>query len=163
MSNTNGRANALAARIEEGANRLAELAEGLSESQWKTVVSGDGRTVGIICNHVASVYPIEVQLAQVIASGKPITGVTYNDIATMNAEHAQKNEEISISETVELLRKNSKAAADAVRKFTENELDTATLVSLNGDAPLTAQFFIEDHALRHSFHHLSKIKSALNL
>jgi hypothetical protein len=34
-------------------------------------------------------------------------------------------------------------------------------VSLNADAPLTAQFFIEDHALRHSFQHLASIRSAL--
>jgi len=34
-------------------------------------------------------------------------------------------------------------------------------VSLCGDAPLTAQFFIEDHALRHSFHHLAKMRAAV--
>jgi hypothetical protein len=34
-------------------------------------------------------------------------------------------------------------------------------VSLNADAPLTTQFFIEDHALRHSFHHLARIRAAL--
>ena len=27
--------------------------------------------------------------------------------------------------------------------------------------PLTAQFLIEDHALRHSWHHLAKIKAVL--
>jgi hypothetical protein len=161
MSSANGRANALADRLEQGANALAKLAEGLNESQWKTVVPGDGRTVGVIISHVASVYPVEIELAQVIASGNPITGVTYDVISQMNAEHAQKSEQIGISETVELLRQNSKAAADSVRKLSDNELDTATLVSLNGDAPLTAQFFIEDHALRHSFHHMAKIKSAL--
>ena len=161
MSNTNGRANALADRLEQGANTLAKLAESLNESQWNTAVPGDGRTVGILVSHVASVYPIEIQLAQVIASGKPVTGVTYNDIAAMNADHAQKNDTTGIQETVALLRKNSKTAADSVREFTDEQLDTATLVSLNGDAPLTAQFFIEDHALRHSYHHLSKIKSAL--
>jgi hypothetical protein len=162
MSNANERANALAQRLEQGANELASLAEGLTDSQWNTVVPGDGRTVGVLVNHVASVYPIEVQLAQVIASGQPVTGVTYDDIASMNAEHAQKNQAIAIQDTVVLLRENSKAAADSVREFTDEQLDTATSVSLNGDAPLTAQFFIEDHALRHSYHHLSKIKSALD-
>lgn len=161
MPSANGRANALADRLEQGANALAQLAEGLTESQWNTVVPGDGRTVGILVNHVATVYPIEVQLAQVIASGEPVTGVTYDDIAAMNAEHAQKNGTIGIKETVELLKKNSQDAANAVREFTDEQLDTATLVSLNADAPLTAQFFIEDHALRHSYHHLSKIKKAL--
>jgi hypothetical protein len=40
--------------------------------------------------------------------------------------------------------------------------DRAATVSLNADATLTAQFFIEDHALRHSFHHLASIQAALN-
>jgi hypothetical protein len=34
-------------------------------------------------------------------------------------------------------------------------------VSLNADAPLTCQFFLEDHAVRHSYHHLAKIRAAL--
>ena len=66
-------------------------------------------------------------------------------------------------ETVELLRRNSKAAAQAVRALTDDELDRAAPVSLYSEAPLTAQFFIEDHALRHSFHHLAKIRSALGV
>ncbi|NNK73138.1 MAG: hypothetical protein HKO94_08090 [Flavobacteriaceae bacterium] len=46
--------------------------------------------------------------------------------------------------------------------FTDAELDSSERISLNADAPLTAQFFIEDHALRHSFHHLAKIKTTCN-
>jgi hypothetical protein len=34
-------------------------------------------------------------------------------------------------------------------------------VSLNSDAPLTCQFMLEDHAVRHSYHHLAKIRAAL--
>jgi len=48
-----------------------------------------------------------------------------------------------------------------VRAMSDEELDRANKVSLNGDAPLTTQFFIEDHALRHSWHHLAKIRAAL--
>jgi hypothetical protein len=34
-------------------------------------------------------------------------------------------------------------------------------VSLNADAPLTCQFFLEDHAVRHSYHHCARIRAAL--
>jgi hypothetical protein len=34
-------------------------------------------------------------------------------------------------------------------------------VSLNADAPLTCQFMLEDHAVRHSHHHLARIKATL--
>ena len=60
-----------------------------------------------------------------------------------------------------LLQRNSSAAASAVRAMSDGELDRAASVSLNADAPLTCQFFIEDHALRHSYHHLARLKTAL--
>ena len=41
------------------------------------------------------------------------------------------------------------------------ELDRAAPVSLCGDAPLTCQFMLEDHAVRHSYHHLARMKAAL--
>ena len=155
------RAEALAARIEEGAAALAAFAEGLSDEQWRMTVPRDGRTIGVLVHHVASVYPIEVDLARTLAGGQPIAGVTWDGIADMNAKHAADHGACTRQEAIELLRRNSKIAADRVRQFTDEELDRAAPVSLNGDAPLTAQFFIEDHALRHSFHHLAKMRAAL--
>src|SRR5438876_8148239 len=148
------RAQELAARIEQGAAGLAEFAEGLSEAQWRTSVPGDGRMVGVTVHHVASAYPIEIQFAQTLARGEPIRGVTWSAVADMNAKHARDHATTGKQETLELLRRNAKAAAQAVRALTDEELDRAAPVSLNSDAPLTAQFMIEDHALRHSFHHL---------
>lgn len=156
------RANALAERIEQGAQALATLAESLSEAEWQTIVPNEGRTVGVLIHHVASVYPLEVELAQGLAAGKPIAGVTWDAVAHMNAGHAQEHAAAGKQETLELLRQNSKLAANAIRQFSDEELDSAAPVSLNADAPLTAQFFVEDHALRHSFHHLASIQAVLN-
>lgn len=155
------RSDALAQRIELGARTLAEYAEGLSDAQWRTKVPPDGRTVGVIVHHVASVYPIEVQLATAIGKAEPVVGVTWSVVADMNAKHAQEHATVGKQDTIELLRKNSRAAAEAVRAFTDDQLDAAAPFSLNADAPLTAQFVIEDHPVRHSWHHLAKIKAAL--
>jgi len=157
----NTRAEALATRIEQGAKSLAEYADRLSDAEWKTVVHPDGRTVGVIVHHVATVYPIEVQLAQQVASGAPIENVTWRVIADMNAVHARENAHCSKHETIHLLQRNSRRAAEAVRAFEDSQLDTAVAVSLNANAPLTAQFVLEDHAIRHSWHHLEKIRTAL--
>ena len=156
------RAEALARRIEEGGEALAAYAQGLTDAQWRAVVPPDGRQAGVIIHHVATVYPIEVDLARQIASGKNIAGLTWAVIAKMNAKHAQEQAAAGKQETIDLLRANSRAAAEAVRRFSDDELDRAAPVSLNGDAPLTAQFMIEDHALRHSWHHLAKIKAAIS-
>lgn len=157
------RSEALAERIEQGAHSLAVLAQGLSEAQWQAIVPPDGRQVGVIIHHVASMYPIEIQLATELARGNPIVGVTWAAVADINAKHAQEHAMAGKEEATELLRRNSRAAADAVRAFTDEELDRAAPVSLNSDAPLTTQFFIEDHALRHAWHHLAKISAALRL
>jgi hypothetical protein len=62
---------------------------------------------------------------------------------------------------LELLARNSAAAAAAIRALSDAELAQAAPVSLYEDAPLTCQFFLEDHAVRHSYHHLWKIRKAL--
>jgi hypothetical protein len=155
------RADLLAQRITDGAEALATYAQGLSDAQWRAVVPPDGRQVGVIVHHVASVYPIEIHLATEVAAGRPITGLTWAAVAEMNAKHAQEHHGVGIHDTIELLQRNSHAAAETVRTLGDEQLDCAACVSLNADAPLTAQFLIEDHAVRHSWHHLAKIKAAL--
>jgi hypothetical protein len=156
------RAEALARRIEEGAAGLAAFAEGLSEAEWRTPLSGrDSRPVCVIVHHVASVYPIEVELARTIASGKAVTDVTWDVVAQLNGKHAQDQAGVTKAAALELLRKNSREAAAAVRAFTDEELDQAAPFGLSYGAPVTAQFVIEDHALRHCWHHLAGIRKAL--
>jgi uncharacterized damage-inducible protein DinB len=156
------RAEALAARIEEGAAGLAAFAEGLSDSEWQKPVSAtDHRSVGIVVHHVATMYPIEIDVARTIASGKSVSDVTWEVVAQLNAKHAQDNAQVSKYAALELLRQNSRKAVAAVRAFTDQELDNAAPFSLSFGAPMTAQFVIEDHAMRHSWHHLAAIRKAL--
>lgn len=160
--NASRRAAALADRIEEGAAGLAEFAEGLSDSEWSQPVSGtDKRSIGVIVHHVASVYPLEIEAAKAIANGQAVTDVTWEAVSQMNAKHATQQAATTKKETLELLRRNSRAAAESVRQFTDEQLDQAAPFSLSFGAPVTAQFVIEDHALRHSWHHLAKIRKAL--
>jgi hypothetical protein len=159
---TSQRAEALATRLETGAAMLAAFAETITEAEWaRQIGARDGRTVGVIVHHVATVYPIEVGFARTIASGKPVAGFSWEDLAGANAQHAQENAGVTREATLALLRRNSHEAAAAVRGFTDAELDTAAPFSLSFDAPMTAQFVLEDHAVRHSWHHLARIRAAL--
>ncbi len=158
------RSESLADRIEEGAAGLAAFTEGLSEEEWRTPMSGSGtdrRSVGVIVHHVASLYPIEIDLARTIASGKAVTDVTWEAVAEMNAKHASDQAGVTKAAALELLRRNSRQAAAAARLFTDDELDRAAPFSLSFGAPVTAQFVLEDHALQHSWHHLARIRTAL--
>jgi hypothetical protein len=120
----------------------------------------DTRTVGQVVNHVALVYPVEIDLARGIAGGNAVD-VTWEVVAELNANHASEHARITKEEALANLKKNSEEAAAAVRTFTDEQLDTAARFGLAYGAPMTAQFVIEDHALRHSWHHLARIRKAV--
>jgi hypothetical protein len=155
------RAAQLADRLETGARALTDFARPLSEEQWRTAVPGDGRRVGVIVHHVASVYPLEIQLAQMVAAGTPIVGVTWATVHEMNAAHAAENSLVTKDAALTLLADTSAAAAAAIRALSEQDLDNAAAISLYAGAELTCQFLLEDHAVRHSYHHLARLQAAL--
>jgi hypothetical protein len=158
---TSPRAEVLAERLEQGARSLAEFASALTEAAWQSRVPHDGRTVGVTVHHVANMYPIEIQLAQTLAGGDAVVGVTWDNVHEINAGHAREHEAVTKEAALDLLRRNSAAAAAAIRALSDEELDRAAPVSMYEDAPLTCQFFLEDHAVRHSYHHLARIRRAL--
>jgi hypothetical protein len=155
------RSEALAHRLLQGANVLAAFASELTEMEWRATVPHDGRTIGVTVHHVASMYPLEIQLAQQLAAGQPVAGVTWEDVHRGNATHAKEFEGVTKDEALALLRRNSAAAAAAIRALGDEALDRAAPISLNADAPLTCQFMLEDHAVRHSSHHLARVRVAL--
>ncbi len=155
------RTDVLADRLEQGARALASFASALTDAEWHTRVPKDGRKVGVVVHHVATMYPLEIQLAQMLAGGKPVAGVTWDVVHEMNARHAREHDAVTKEAALDLLRRNSTAAAAAIRALSDEELDRAAPVSLNSDAPLTCQFMLEDHAVRHSYHHLAGIRGAL--
>ena len=151
----------LARRLELGALTLEAFASSLTEFEWQSRVPGDGRKIGVVVHHVASMYPIEIQFVQTLAKGEAIEGVTPDVVNKINADHAKKFDGVTKEEAIELLKQNSAAAANAIRALSDEELDQAAPVSLNSNAPLTCQFFVEDHPVRHSYHHLARIRAAL--
>ena len=73
-------ADALATRLEDGARALIAFALSLTDAEWRTPMPHDGRTLGVIVHHVASVYPIECSSRRPSPSGSRSTGVTWDDI-----------------------------------------------------------------------------------
>ena len=129
---TRSRANALADRVEEGAELLAAFAEQLTEDEWQTVVTAtDQRTVGVTVHHVANMYPIEIGVVQSVAAGNSVMDVTWEAVAGINSQHAIEQANVSKADAVELLRKNSRDAANAIRELTDEQLDVAAPFSLS--------------------------------
>jgi hypothetical protein len=155
------RSNGLAERLEQGVRSLVTFAGSLSDAEWKTPIPNDRRTVGIVVHHVASIMPIEMELAMTVVNGNPVVGLTWDTVHGINAEHARANSNAAKDAALDLLRKHAGDAARAIRALSDEDLDRALPVSMYSDAPLTAQFLLEDHAVRHAYHHLAKIRGAL--
>jgi hypothetical protein len=155
------RSEVLAARLEQGVRELTALARTLNDDQWKTKIPHDGRTVGVCVHHVGTMYPIEIELAQKLGAGQAVEGVTWDAVHELNANHAREHANCTKEEAIDLVQRNSAAAAAAVRALSDEQLDTAAALSLNSDGPRTCQFMLEDHAVGHAWHHLLKIRKAL--
>ena len=105
------RAKLLADRIQEGAAILAAFAEELSEEEWRAPVSAtDRRSAGVIVHHVASMYPIEIDVARAVASGKAVTDVTWDVVAELNAKHAGREAVFSLCAKRTLWRRDLNGA-----------------------------------------------------
>ena len=155
------RGETFAKQFESKAQEATAVFEKLSDADWKKTTSAEKWPVGVTAHHIASSHQGIGGIMKALADGKSGPSIPMEGLHQMNAKHAHEHGTVSKGDALDLLRRNSKAAADAVRALTDDELDSAATVSLNGDAPLTAQFFIEDHALRHSFHHLAKIRATV--
>ena len=148
------RANALATRLEQGARALAALASRLTDRPVADSPAPgrpqDRRGRAPRGEHVSA-----GDAARTAArAGQPIAGVTWDVVHGINAEHALDNDGATKDAALALLAQNSAAAAAAIRALTDDELDCIATISLYGDAPLTCQFWLEDHPVRHSYHHL---------
>ena len=155
------RAEALADRLEQGARVLLDFVAALPESEWQNLCADEGRAVSVMAHHVASAYLVEMDLVRVLATGQPIAGVTWDMIHELNAKHADTYAGADRQQTLALLLQNSREAANAVRALSDEQLDRAAPVSLHWEAPLTAQYFIEEHTIAHSYRHLASIRAAV--
>ena len=109
------RTNALADRLERGANALATFAGALTDAEWQTRVPKDGRKIGVVVHHVATMYPLEIQLAQILAGGQPVTGVTW--AVVFNTRSNPQGKDLS-----GLIDGKLHKVADEVKKWPDRDL-----------------------------------------
>jgi hypothetical protein len=147
--------------MSQRSDALADMARALSDGEWHTRVPKDGRKVGVIVHHVAAMYPIEIELARTLAAAKPIAGVSWDAVHEINAKHLREHDAATKEAALHVIQRSSRAAAAPVRALTNAELDRAAPISLSSDAPLTCQNFLEDHAVRDSYHHPARTRAAL--
>ena len=75
---------------------------------------GIGSAVSAALADAGAAHPLEIQLAQTLAAGHAVTGVTGAEVDDMNAAHAQEHWTVTQVKALDLLRRNSEAAAGVV-------------------------------------------------
>src|SRR5215207_2746878 len=113
------RSHALAERLEQGARALATAAAAITDADWQKPIADDRRKIGVVVHQVASMYPLEIQLAQTLATGQAVTGVTWAAVHDINATHARENAGVTKAAALELLQRNASAAAAAIRALSD--------------------------------------------
>jgi len=146
---TNRKSEALAARVEARAGALAEFAATLSEAEWQMRLPVDGRKIGAVVHHVASMYPVEIHLASLLAAGQ----VSLNSDAPSPA-----------SICVRFLAQETFGGTDQRLTWSvipKNMTDDEKRSSVPPALRRGKRFLVEDHAVRHSYHHFAGIRAAV--
>ena len=123
-------------------------------------MSGDGRKIGVVVI-TSPVLTGRIKLGPIIARGVTLWKTSPGVVDRMNAEHRERTTVVTKEERSSCSGGTGRSSRQQSARLPMTILDRAAPVSLNANAPLTCQFIVEDHAVRHSYHHLARIRAAL--
>ena len=155
------RAEELARRVERGAAELIAAVEGLSAAEWSAICSDEQRSVGVLVHHVGAAYPDEAEIITALASEGGMPDLTWDVVNQGNREEASSHTEVDKATALALVQENVATAAGLVRGLSDAQLDRVAPTDLHWGAPLTVQFFVEQHPIAHPYMHLESIRAAL--
>ena len=154
-------ARELAERFERINDEVIAVVEGCSDEQWATLVPEEGRTVGVVCHHVAERYGFQTQLAQALSIGAAGPSDNIEAVHAANAQHMERYANCTKDEALVLLRRNGAATKAVVEALTDEQLEREGRLVLYGDRPVTARVVIEGRLLGHPRSHLQGIREVL--
>lgn len=156
---TSDRARALAWRFQHANEQLIALITGCTPAQWRATCADTGWTVGVQAHHIAmgeAAFAGAVRDATMGHTHPPLTTAQLDDI---NAQHAAAFANVTIAETVSLLRDNGARAAETFRSLSEAQLGLP--ITLMADQPISVADVIEQCAIDEIERHGGYIRAAL--
>ena len=156
-----GRGAKLAQQFEAANDELIKAVDGCSDEQWRATCAGEQWSVAVTAHHVAVSHEGIAGFIQAIANGQPVPPLTGEMLEQGNAEHARQYANCTKNETVELLRRNGKAAASMLRGLSDEQLERGAEIPLVGGRRMTASEMAEMVLIGHPRSHLESIRAAL--
>ena len=158
MSN---RAEELAKRFEQTNDEVIAAVQGCSDEQWRKTCSGEQWSVGVTAHHIGTSQVPIAGLVRAVATGQPVPSLTQEMLGAGNAEHARQFAGCTKEETVELLRRGGREAADILRGLSDEQLDNGAELPLLGGRRTSAAEIAEMALIGHPTSHLESIRAAL--
>lgn len=155
------RAAALATAFENANNAVIAALESCSEEQLAQHCAGEGWPVTVAAHHVAVSHPSVLGLALLVANGQDVPAITMDMIDAGNAQHAKEFANVSRDETLAMLRSEGKAAADAVRALSDEQLDRTAPMAFAGGQEWSAADLIERILIGHPTEHGASIRAVV--
>jgi uncharacterized damage-inducible protein DinB len=155
---SNQRSTELAQRLSALNQEMLDFVEQCPESVWHAPCPDDGRPIGVVAHHIASSYPLLVQVMELVANGGAIPPITQEQLDHANAEHARQHADCTPGEVASLLRTHGEAATAAVRSLTDAQLDRLSQGELFG-MQMSTQQVIELVLLGHAKLHFDRIQA----
>jgi len=130
MLESPSRSAQFADRFEAAQDEFIRLIELVDDEQWRRVGMNypqrindedEGRTLGVIAHHVASLGPFILERIQLMAAGRFLPPV--GDFRELNARHAAENAGVTRDEVLKILRETRGPIAAAVRAIPDDQLD----------------------------------------
>lgn len=157
---TSDRARALAWRFRQANDALIATIEGCSPEQWRAVCADTGWTVGVQAHHIAAGEAAIAGVARAVADGHPHPPLPPGKLDEMNARHAEACADVTIAETIALLRENGGAAAETYRNLSDAQL--ALMATLAEGHTVSIADLIERHAIGEIERHGDYLRGAID-
>lgn len=152
----------LAAQVEAVGEMVARAAADCTPEQWQTTMLEENRTVGVVFDHIADVFPYVTDWAVTLGMGRDLPPVTRDSVNRHNDERAEKKVGVSKADTLALLRQNTSAAAGQLRSLTDEQLERKAPFKLIGGKEISGLQLVEWFLINHANNHLKEIEEALN-
>lgn len=147
----------LATAFEQATNRIATVAEGLSDTAWNATPAGEARTAGQIAYHMAEVYTTVSGLIQLAVAGQPLPALTAEIIDGINAEEATRCASVGREGVLKMLRRNGITIGAMLRTLSDAQLDTSTVFF---GYSMTVEDLARNALVGHTEEHLRSIQDA---
>ena len=122
MSSLTTRTEQLAAEFAAVNDDVIATVTGCTAAQWRLPCVNEGRTVGVVAHHIATVHRDFTGLLTALVAGQTRSpGSSMEQVHASNARHARDFATVGQSETLDLLRTNGAAVTQLLGRLDDEQ------------------------------------------